>query len=581
MDKQRLHHSITIDWNYRKTNGDIVSILNYINKNEIKIRDSYFNFIKSISQKKINGIILNDFYQYNSVYNLWQMSTVCEKSFYKSPQITNVIKFLAMELIIQEHQPKEILLLNAPEIVDPIVREYCINSGLSYKKINQIKRPKFKYFEGKNFIKGILLYSYKYLVNINIFNKPVNYFKGNKSAFLVSYLTHFDNEKISKNYYGTGLWGDFPENLNKLELSTNWLHLPINLKNAKKLFKTLRLERVEPNSAHNFLYSYLNFLSWLEILIDYIRVSLKSLKINSKEIFIYKNKTNLFPLFSKDFHSSTRGPVLLENLICIKSFEKIFSIIPTQKIGFYLQENQGWEFALNSAWRKYNHGKLISVQHSTVSFWDMRYYNSFKDYLYQPDVFVVNSIIAKRHFYNLNYNNSEVHVLEALRYQKLKKNYLLKNNKDKVLILGDILKNATNQMLNSIYRALPYCGDKSFYFKPHPAQPIRIDKDFENIKIIDKPLSKVLKEYNTVICPASSGAAVEAFYGNLNTIVFISHGELNTSPLKDFDGVEFFSYPEELVSVINKSNVNNKNKEIFLIDEKTPRWNKFLENILS
>ena len=58
------------------------------------------------------------------------MSTVCEKSFYKSPQITNVIKFLAIELIIQERQPKEILLLNVPDIVDPIVREYCINSGL-------------------------------------------------------------------------------------------------------------------------------------------------------------------------------------------------------------------------------------------------------------------------------------------------------------------------------------------------------------------------------------------------------------------------------------------------------------------
>ena len=580
LDKQRLLHSITIDWNYRKTNGNIVSILNYINKNEIKIRDSYFNFIKSISQKKINGITLKDTYQYNSVYNLWQMSTVCEKSFYKSPQITNVIKFLAIELIIQERQPKEILLLNVPDIVDPIVREYCINSGLSYKKNNQIKSPKFKYFEGKNFIKGILLYSYKYLVNINIFNRPVNYFKGTESAFLVSYLTHFDKEKISRNYYGTGLWGDFPENLNNLELSTNWLHLPINLKNAKNLFKTLGLKRIEPNSAHNFLYSYLNFWSWLEILIDYIQVSLKSVKISSKEIFIYKNKTNLFPLFSKDFHSSTRGPVLLENLICIKSFEKIFSIIPTQKIGFYLQENQGWEFALNSAWRKYNHGKLISVQHSTVSFWDMRYYNSFKDYLYQPDAFVVNSLIAKKHFFSFNYNNNKVYVLEALRYQKLKKNKLLGDN-NKVLILGDILKNATNEMLDSIYKAMPNCRDKSFYFKPHPAQPVEIHKNYNNIETIDKPLSRVLGEYNTVICPASSGAAVEAFYGNLNTIVFISHGELNTSPLKDFDGVEFFSYPEELERAIYKSNVINKNKEIFLIEEKIPKWNNFIKSILN
>ena len=42
-----------------------------------------------------------------SVYNLWQMSTICEKSFYKSPEITNIIKFLASDLIIEEKKPNE------------------------------------------------------------------------------------------------------------------------------------------------------------------------------------------------------------------------------------------------------------------------------------------------------------------------------------------------------------------------------------------------------------------------------------------------------------------------------------------
>ena len=188
--------------------------------------------------------------------------------------------------------------------------------------------------------------------------------------------------------------------------------------------------------------------------------------------------------------------------------------------------------------------------------------------------------MQKKHFFSFNYNNNKVYVLEALRYQKLKKNKLLGDN-NKVLILGDILKNATNEILDSIYKAMPNCRDKSFYFKPHPAQPVEIHKNYNNIETIDKPLSRVLGEYNTVICPASSGAAVEAFYGNLNTIVFISHGELNTSPLKDFDGVEFFSYPEELERAIYKSNVINKNKEIFLIDEKIPKWNNFIKSILN
>ena len=135
-------------------------------------------------------------------------------------------------------------------------------------------------------------------------------------------------------------------------------------------------------------------------------------------------------------------------------------------------------------------------------------------------------------------------------------------------------------MLETIYSIIPYCSEKKLYFKSHPAQPVRINKEISNINSIDEPLNKLLNNVNTVICPASSGAAVEAFYGNLKTIVYISKGELNTSPLKNFKSVDFFSHSEELKNIINKSNVSNENHSIFLVNEKTPKWNSFLKKLI-
>ena len=572
---------VVIHWNSRNVKNNIISVLNYIDNNEVYIRNLYFKLIDNLTDKEIKKGNLNDYYKYKSVYNLWQMSTICEKSFYKSPEITNVIKFLAIELIIEEKKPNEVHIIDAPKKVNKIIKDYCLSSKIKFK-INYQNKSRFNFLKVNHFTKGLIIYFIKLLLNFNSYKQKVNYFSGKNSSFIVSYLTHLDKEKISKKLFGTGLWGDFPELLNKNGFNNNWLLVPANFKNSDNLFNVLKLSRKENKSRFNFIYSSLDIMSWLEILKDYIIIFIKSYQYDYKSIFNYKDKTNLFSLFSTDFLSSVRGAVLLENLIFINSFDKIFSYLAYQKTGFYLQENQGWELAFNSAWRKYNHGKLISVQHSTISFWDLRYHNRFKNYLNSPDFFIVNSISAKDAFISLNYNQNKVRLLEALRYSKLKKKNNSKEENCRVLILGDILKKTTTEMLNILYNVIPDYKKYEFKFKAHPAQQIKIMNKVSSIKTIDKPLVNILNNTDIVICPASSGAAVEAYYKNLKTIIYVSNGELNTSPLKNFEKVNFFTNEDELrLSLNSKNNIINENQEIFLIDENLPKWKEFLNSELN
>ena len=42
--------------------------------------------------------------------------------------------------------------------------------------------------------------------------------------------------------------------------------------------------------------------------------------------------------------------------------------------GIYLQENQGWEKAFITSWKKHKHGNLIGLNNGFVRFWDTRFF---------------------------------------------------------------------------------------------------------------------------------------------------------------------------------------------------------------
>ena len=76
----------------------------------------------------------------------------------------------------------------------------------------------------------------------------------------------------------------------------------------------------------------------------------------------------------ENWYSDFCGSNLILNLLWFRLFETALTEIPYQSYGLYLNENQSWERALIYAWNKNKHGHLIAVQHSTVRFWDLRYF---------------------------------------------------------------------------------------------------------------------------------------------------------------------------------------------------------------
>src|SRR3990172_7308266 len=118
-----------------------------------------------------------------------------------------------------------------------------------------------------------------------------------------------------------------------------------------------------------------------------------------------------------------QGPVAISNLLWIELFDVALRDLPHQKKGLYLCENQAWERAFIHAWRKYSHGQLIAVAHSTVRFWDLRYFtdprtirSSDKNSMPQPDLIALNGKAAIDAYRSMDFPQTAFAECEALRY---------------------------------------------------------------------------------------------------------------------------------------------------------------------
>ena len=118
-------------------------------------------------------------------------------------------------------------------------------------------------------------------------------------------------------------------------------------------------------------------------------------------------------------------------------------------------------------WKKYGHGQLIAVPHSTIRYWDLRYFDDknvwkLNDSFSQPipDQIAVNGPLSWNSYKKANQPMDRMVKVEALRYLHLDKykkfklmnneHFVIKDRKINLLILGDIVQETTDAMLKQL-----------------------------------------------------------------------------------------------------------------------------------
>jgi len=232
---------------------------------------------------------------------------------------------------------------------------------------------------------------------------------------------------------------------------------------------------------------------------------------------------------------------------------------------------------------------LVGVAHSTIRFWDLRYFsdaseNKFINSLSRrpfPDHIFVNGEIGRRLLLENSYPENSISVVEALRYMYLQELRMsTQSSKEHVLLLGDFLGHA-NSVLVSVFKESIELLEQPppIKVRSHPICPLTEEQLGGLISSVSLDgLSDLLQRASVVVTTAASSSAAESAALGIPTIVVLDARSLNYSPFRQTDNVYVVENANQLRTLLRdlKRLEARPSDTIFCLDPNYPRWQREL-----
>jgi surface carbohydrate biosynthesis protein (TIGR04326 family) len=588
---------------------DSVSIPILIEDNADLLKKRYLEWIYDLGETDIKGRRLLEHLELRPGFSYWWMSIFAEKCNYaKSLHIDDAIRLMAFEDWAKSQSISCLVLVTANQPLAECMRLWCKNLGVTYewKQKEKLHKPFSllnRVFKGCPHVLQALIWLVRYLINRwplrGVGLKGWQQSKGRITFF--SYLFNLVPDVTKQGHYESRYWAHLPDTLLQGNYETNWLHLYVEdalLPTSKQAAETLRTfnESEIGKQSHVTLDTFLSFSVVMRTVQDWINLICASARLSKKINTRQLCPLNLWPLFEDDWRQSMFGSMAISNLLNLNLFEAALKQLPRQQRGVYLQENQGWEFGLIQSWQAAGHGQLIGAPHSTVRYWDLRYFFDSRSYrrmggydLPMPNKVALNGLAAKNTYKNGGYPTAKLFEVEALRYMHLSDVQVKetavqkpKNSAIRLLVFGDYVSASTQQQMNLLEQAISLLPkDIVIIVKPHPACPIQ-PADYLNLTmtVTSEHIGKLLTECDVAYTSAMTSAAVDAYCAGIPVVSVLDPNALNLSPLRGCDGALFASTPEELATKLmlaaSLSCMPLKQIDFFTTDPQLPRWKKLL-----
>ena len=581
----------------------VFSLLDIVENNAEFCKTEYISLISQLGDAVVNHKKVIDHLKIEKDFSFWWTTLIAEKSNYsKSTEINNAIKIIAFKNWFKNKNYSKIIIYSNDLKLVKAMSIFCndINLKLDVKKKTKVNykiltdKKLYKYFPK---IFQSLVWLLWEIISIWPL-KGIGVKKWNSSKSKITFLSsmiNLDKSSIQKGEFKSNYWPILPDLLKDNNLNSNWLHMYDNtndLPNANKARDLINKFNNSKNGieTHATIYSFVSFFVVCRVILNLFRLFFIKFKIQR---IVSLKSGMIWPFIDSDFDESLTGINATRNLFYMFLFKKALANLTNQEKGFYLQENQGWEYTFIHSWKKSEHkSSLFAIPHTPIKFWDLKgisdkkiYSQASKLLLPLPDYIGVNSDISKNMHLKNGVPPERLVSTEALRYLHLNhsSNCTLKNlkiSKYKVLLLGDIIKTNTLEQMKILKQSLKYISKPIQYIlKPHPATPITA-KDCPDIDLMitDKSINEIIDCCHLAYATSTTSASFDAYYFGAKVVTIINHQGLNASPLRGFSDAVFVSTPIELANILN--NINKIKKEpktrenILYIDVDIPRWKK-------
>ena len=595
-------------WQSYSESSSVTSVPRYLECHAERLRQRYLEFIHDLGEYRIAGKRVVDHLNIGDGLSLWWMTQLAEKSPLKSPRIYDCLRLLALEEILVDKQIADLTVVSGDAQLADAVRRLALNLKISFRLRHQSdhkrKSPVRKLYEALPYaVRGLL--SLRHIARRWTLRRAVRprWFSGDDAVFICSYFIHLDPDLCAQGVFRSRQWEELPGTLNLAGKRVNWIQL--------FLFSTVvpdaatgvnwlrRFNRDACNQgAHAFLESYITpslmwrvLRTWLWLnIVDWRLRSIQS-GCNPRQSAVW-----LWPVIREDWKSSVIGPTAVANCLWIALFDSALRDLPRQGTGLYLCENQPWERALLHAWRKYGHGEIIAVQHATVPFWHLYYFDDPRCMdrrqncpMPLPDQLAANGPFAMQAFINAGYPAERLVEVEALRYMGLQSTgesaaptEAAVRRPVEVLILGDLMPTSTHHLLRLVEQAAKVLrNEPKFTFKAHPGLSVNLAR-YPGITANEtrEALGTIFGSYDVAVTANSTSASVDAYLAGLHVIVALDGGGLNLSPFRGLPAIRFVTTGDELAAALDMADQrgarDRERQDFFFLDSGLPRWKRLL-----
>ena len=580
--------------------SNAISISDLIESNPDAFRSEYLDLIFRINNVSVSGIPVKDYLKVTGCDNFLSLTLLSEKSNWaRSPRINVILKVIAIKNFILAEKITNITLITTSGVLGSTIEALAKFYGIEFGSSTNYRRRVFT-----TLMRRVLyvLKSVTWLIREVLTYWPL---KGNglerwanskNQTTFISYSLGLDYKKALNGDFLSPYWGNLPKSLSQNSIYTSWIHIPTRSEMpVKKLNRMIR--RLDLNNTryqnHILLQSFMDLRLIIKSISDFILI-VKNFKSVGRAIV---DEAGFYCyLLHDDIDRSFLSTEAMSVIFSSALFEKANSSCAPRKIGIYLCENNSWEVAFNFSFRKYHKmAESIGFCHSTVRYWDLRYFHDPRFYDEKdkknsaiPDFFAVNGPLAREIMMDGNCPSEKLIEVEATRFMYLQKferreiKTIKPNAHLKILlVLGDYNKYNTEFLISLLVNMdSRLSANFRLLIKPHPACPIEIDTFSEFLaELTPLDMSDAFKLSDIVLTANNTSSAIEAYYLGIKVISTVDLNNLNMSPLRGLENAIFVSDSQMLNSQLELLLTDQKDKktcDFFNLDPNFSLWLKLM-----
>jgi len=377
---------------------------------------------------------------------------------------------------------------------------------------------------------------------------------------VVDYLAHLGPEAGRNGAYDSHYWGPLVPVLEAVPSPVTWLHLGAQFATRASVGRDRRtiggFSNVPGRSQHHLLHDRLSLSLLARSCCDYLRILWWDLTTPARVFDESDPRLPASRAMQRVIREQFRGRDAMLNAIWINLFEEAVHELGPQRLGIYLMENQPWEAAFVSAWRRAGNGPVLGVVHSTARFWDTRLFKDVRDVwevepgvcspdaMPTPDLVVVNGPAMEESMLAGGYPRRRLVMAEALRFRgdALSGRARAAGSPRRILVLGEYSDAATQHVISQA-RRMTAESNAVLRLRLHPTADRR---EYEGLTLDgSRTIQEALDDADAVICGATSGAALDAAIAGLPTLLVPDPAVLQSSPAEGLAGVSYVSSPED------------------------------------